>query len=250
MYAYAITIFLSAFLLFQVQPMIARFILPWFGGSPAVWTTCMLFFQVLLLAGYAYADWSVRKLTTSRQVAAQIGILLLAIVLLPIAPDPSWKPSADRDPTLWILLLLISAVGVPYLVLATSAPLLQAWFARQFAEMSPYRLYALSNAGSLLGLVSYPFVVEPTLTLQYQSGFWSALFVLYGLCFAGCGALLLRAGATPTSEQGLSITQTPGVLHMARVLGRDVIGLLRAVWRMHQAVNRGIIGYGVVIAEK
>jgi hypothetical protein len=199
MLPYAATILIGAFLLFQVQPLIARYILPWFGGAPAVWTSCMLFFQVLLLVGYAYADWSARRLTARRQVVAQVVWLVLAVALLPIVPDPGWKPDAEANPTLSILLLLGAVVGLPYLVLATTSPLLQAWFARAFPGASPYRLYALSNAGSLLGLLSYPFAIEPLLPLQRQAELWSGGFGLYALGFAGCGALLWRSAAAPSA---------------------------------------------------
>jgi hypothetical protein len=215
MLPYASTILIGAFLLFQVQPLIARYILPWFGGAPAVWTSCMLFFQVLLLAGYAYADWSARRLTARRQVAAQVVWLVLAVVLLPIVPDPGWKPDAEANPTLRILLLLGSAVGLPYLVLATTSPLLQAWFARAVPGASPYRLYALSNAGSLLGLLSYPFVIEPLLPLQSQAALWSGGFVLYALGFAGCGALLWRSAGAPSPAPSAA----PGEASPARPFG-------------------------------
>ncbi|MBW2270474.1 MAG: fused MFS/spermidine synthase [Deltaproteobacteria bacterium] len=193
MLPYALTILIGAFLLFQVQPLIARFILPWFGGAPAVWTSCMLFFQMLLLVGYAWADWSARRLSARRQVIAQGMLLLAALAVLPIVPDAGWKPDAEDNPTLRILLLLGAVVGLPYFVLATTSPLLQAWFARAFPTTSPYRLYALSNAGSLVGLLSYPFVIEPWLRLQSQAWLWSGGFGLYALGFAGCGALLWRA---------------------------------------------------------
>jgi hypothetical protein len=196
MLPYAATTLVGAFLLFQVQPLIARYILPWFGGAPAVWTACMLFFQVGLLVGYAYADWSARRLTARRQVAAQVACLVLAVAVLPIVPDAAWRPEAQANPTLRILLLLGAVVGLPYFVLATTSPLLQAWFARAFPTVSPYPLYALSNGGSLLGLLSYPFVIEPRLPLQHQATLWSGVFGIYALGFVVCAALLWRSGGT------------------------------------------------------
>src|SRR5215469_12278641 len=148
MFLYALTIFLGAFLLFQVQPLMAKFILPWFGGGPGVWTACMVFFQVWLLAGYAYAHASSRYLQLRTQAAFHLALLLAALVFLPILPSPEWKPGSDSEPTGRILVLLIANLGLPYLVLAASGPLFQAWFTRLRPDVVPYRLYALSNTGS------------------------------------------------------------------------------------------------------
>lgn len=183
---YAVTIFLSAFLLFQVQPLLGKFILPWFGGSPAVWTTCMLVFQVLLFAGYAYAHAVTQYLTPGRQALLHAGLLLGACLLLPITPDASWKPTAHDSPVWRIILLTACSVGVPYFILSSTGPLVQGWFSRALPNASPYRLYALSNLGSLLALLSYPFVVEPAFATPTQAVLWSVLFgvfaVLCGLC--------------------------------------------------------------------
>lgn len=187
---YAVTIFLSAFLLFQVQPLLGKYILPWFGGMPAVWTTCMLFFQALLLAGYAYAHASNTWLTPRRQAIVHLVLLLLSLAFLPIAPADYWRPHGDEWPTGHILLLLAATVGVPYLLLSTTGPLIQAWFVRSEAGKSPYRLYALSNFGSLLALVSYPFVVEPALDLPHQVWIWSGGYVLFVLACGWCAVRL------------------------------------------------------------
>jgi spermidine synthase len=186
MILHAATIFLGSFLLFQVQPLIGRFILPWFGGTPAVWTTCMLFFQSLLLAGYAYAHYATGF--SRRRQAILHGLLLLgALLFLPVTPDPAvWKPAADARPILAILTLLGATVGVPYLLLSASAPLVQFWFIHDLPGRSPYRLYALSNAGSLLALLTYPFLIEPTLTLHRQVVLWSWGFALYACLCAYC----------------------------------------------------------------
>jgi hypothetical protein len=195
---FALAIFLSALLLFQVQPIIARFILPWYGGSPAVWTTCMLFFQTALLAGYAYAHAMATRLRLPAQCVVHGALLLTSLAVLPITPHDAWKPEGASEPTVGILLLLAATVGLPYLVVATSAPLLQSWFHQALPGRSPYRLYALSNLGSLLGLVSYPFVVEPVLGLRQQTEVWSAGYTVYLLVCAWCAALLLRQrGSTP-----------------------------------------------------
>src|SRR5687767_7236466 len=150
MLLYAITIFLSAFLLFQVQPLISKFILPWFGGSPAVWTSCMLFFQAILFVGYAYAHFIVRYLSPARQgiVHAVLLVVALAAALPSVAPSSSFKPPDSDHPECRIMLLLAASVGLPYLMLSSTGPLLQAWFARTFPGRSPYRLYSLSNIGS------------------------------------------------------------------------------------------------------
>jgi hypothetical protein len=183
---FAATILTSAFLLFQVQPIISRFILPWFGGSPAVWTTCMVFFQCVLFAGYAYAHLLGQIKNPKTQMAIHLCLLASALAMLPIAPDVSWKPTAEALPTWHILSLLAASVGLPYFVLSTTGPLVQMWFSRAFVGRSPYRLYSLSNVGSLAALLSYPFVVEPALDLHGQAGWWSigfATFVL--LCGIG-----------------------------------------------------------------
>jgi spermidine synthase len=197
---YAATIFLSAFLLFLIQPLIGRYILPWFGGGPGVWTTCLLFFQALLLAGYAWAHGLVRALGPRRQALVHTALLAAAVATLPIAPDAAWKPGPDDAPTPRILALLALCLGLPYLALAATGPLLQAWFARGEPGRSPYRLYALSNAGSLLALLVYPFAIEPLATRAQQVSGWSLGFALFAPACAWCGFRAARgagAGAGP-----------------------------------------------------
>jgi hypothetical protein len=185
MLIYACTIFLSAFLLFQVQPIIARMILPWFGGSAAVWTTCMLFFQIVLLLGYLYVYWTVRKLKPKTHARLHIGLLLLSLVLLPITPGVHWKPQGGDNPSIQILLLLAACVGVPYFLLSTTSPLIQSWYSRTGKDKLPYRLFALSNLGSMLALISYPAVVEPFLPARMQGTVWSIAFAVFvALCSA------------------------------------------------------------------
>src|SRR5436309_7429902 len=182
---YAAAILVGSFLLFQVQPMIARFILPWFGGSPAVWTTCLLFFQVALLAGYAYAHSLADRVELRRQALVHVALLAASLAALPIVPSLAWKAAAaaGSHPVLVILSLLAGTIGAPYVLLSSTSPLLQHWFERTRPGRSPYRLFALSNLGSLLGLVAYPFVVEPLLRLRAQANLWSAAYALYaGLC--------------------------------------------------------------------
>jgi len=183
---HAATIFLSSFLLFLVQPLIARLILPWFGGSAAVWTTCMLFFQVLLLGGYAYAHALSAKLPGRGQAIVHTIVLAAAVACLPIAPDESWKPAGGEEPISRILLVLGATVGLPYFVLAATSPLLQAWYVRARPHGNPYRLFAISNLASLAALAGYPFVVEPYFAAHEQVVFWSWLF---GGFAASCAAL-------------------------------------------------------------
>ena len=212
--SYAVTVFLSAFLLFQVQPLIGKFILPWFGGSPAVWTTCMLVFQVLLFAGYAYAHLTTEYLKPRQQVALHMLLMLAAIVTLPIAPDASWKPTNSDTPALRIMLLMLVCVGLPYFILSATGPLVQGWFSRTHVGQSPYRLYSLSNIGSLLALVSYPLLFEPTFSVYSQSGIWSIAFALFACLCAFSGWQMRQANhalrtMSTVSEDPASPAQRP-----------------------------------------
>ena len=193
MAAYALTIFTGAFLLFQVQPLIGKYILPWFGGGPGVWTTCMLFFQVLLLGGYAYAHFTSRWLKPRAQAIVHLVLLAAALALLPITPHDSWKPHGGGNPTLQILALLAVSLGLPYFVLSATGPLIQQWFSRARPGASPYRLYALSNVGSLLALVSYPFFFETHFTRKTQAGLWAWGLVAYVLCCGFCAVRLWKS---------------------------------------------------------
>jgi hypothetical protein len=200
MLLFVLTIFTSAFLLFQVQPLIARFILPWFGGAPAVWTTCMLFFQIVLLLGYLYADLVTRWLRPRSQVFLHSLLAGLALLLLPITPAEAWKPTGTESPTFRILLLLLATIGLPYFLLSTTGPLVQAWFARSYPGRSPYRLFALSNLGSLLALLSYPLIFEPALATRSQAAFWG-----YG--FIGFAALVVATGWYSLRSQGKALPE-------------------------------------------
>ena len=197
MILYAATIFLSAFLLFQVQPLIARIILPWFGGSAAVWTVCMLFFQMLLLLGYVYAHGSVRWQHPGRQRFLHIALLAAAIAALPLSPSAAWKPTGGDDPTWRIFGLLAGSVGLPYLMLSTTGPLVQAWYARSHDGAAPYRLFALSNFGSMLALLAYPVVFEPLLALRAQTAIWSCGFIAFALL---CAILAWRSAGTRPAQ--------------------------------------------------
>jgi hypothetical protein len=173
---FQLAIALSAFLLFLVQPIIAKQILPWFGGSASVWNTCLFFFQFLLLLGYVYAHALTQWATIGQQAFIHVSLLALSLVSLPVIASPAWK-SGEGEPALRILLLLCTTVGLPYLLLATTSPLLQVWYLRLRA--TPYRLFALSNAASLAGLLTYPFLLEPKLATTTQAKLWSAGFVVF-----------------------------------------------------------------------
>lgn len=188
-FLYGLTIFLSAFLLFQVQPLVGKMILPWFGGSASVWTTCMLFFQMLLLLGYLYSHWIVRFLSARGQSLLHIVLLGVSLLVLPLSPSDAWRPTGAENPTLRILGLLAATIGLPYFVLSTTGPLIQAWFARERPGVVPYRLFALSNFGSLLALLAYPVAFEPWLPTRWQSVLWSLLFAGFALL---CGVLAWR----------------------------------------------------------
>ncbi len=183
----AVAIFLSAFLLFQVQLLLAKYILPWFGGTPAVWTTSLLFFQTMLLGGYAYAHWLAHR-PAFLQRRTHLALLVASVALLvtlawlwgtPLLADESWKPPGDGNPVSHILWLLTASVGLPFFVLSATNPLLAAWWSRAHPGAAPYRLYALSNLGSLLGLVSYPVVVEVFVPLGTQAWLWAAGYIAF-----------------------------------------------------------------------
>jgi hypothetical protein len=218
MLLYAATIFTGAFLLFQVELLLARYILPWFGGTSAVWITCMLFFQLLLVAGYAYSHLIATRLQPRRQAILHITIVSGCVLLMgslalrwqsPITPGPDWKPLNADFPITNIFVLLLVSIGLPFFILSTTGPLLQAWLARSHHGTSPYRLYALSNVGSLLALVTYPFVVEPALTLKAQAILWSVLFVAFAVGVCLCGVNLVTSADSAVHSAGTNIAVTP-----------------------------------------
>lgn len=216
MILYALTIFASAFLLFLLQLVTAKQILPWFGGSAAVWTTCMVFFQSVLLFGYAYSDWSIRRLAPKLQAAVHAALLASSLLLLPIMPDASWKPGGDDNPALRILGLLTITIGLPYFLLSTTSPLIQAWFARTYPNRSPYRLFALSNLASMLALLGYPLAIEPWLTTTLQAKSWSAGYAVFAvLCSATAwyGLRAAPAGHVRAAQDDTAIgpLPTPGM---------------------------------------
>ena len=206
MFLYAATILVSSFLLFLVQPIIAKQILPWFGGTAAVWTTCLVFFQLALLAGYTYSDLS-NCLKPKTQTTIHIVLLLVSLASLPIVAATGWKPAGDEDPLWRILGLLAATIGLPYFMLSTTGPLIQSWFAREHADPATakrvYRFFALSNLGSLVGLLAYPFAIEMWVSTRVQAVGWS---VGYGLFVLLCIGSALRArGASPEALVGAGL---------------------------------------------
>ena len=212
---YASTIFLSAFLLFLVQPIIAKQILPWFGGSSAVWTTALVFFQSTLLAGYAYADWTTH-LGVRKQTLLHISLLVLSLATLPILASTDWKPRGDEDPIFRILLLLAVTIGLPYFLLSTTTPLLQSWYWRRFRTAVPYRLFALSNFASLVALLGFPVLLEPWFGLIELGWAWSIAYGAFALLCAGIAWASLQnareVSHSPAAPLTAAATTAPSAL--------------------------------------
>lgn len=203
MIRFAVTVVLSAFLLFLVQPLVGKVVLPWFGGAPAVWTTCLLFFQLVLLGGYAWSHLVVRRLQGEWQRRAHLALLVTAVAALvlttwlwgtPLVPASSLRPSGSESPTLHLLLLLSLSVGLPYFALSSTGPLLQAWVSQKVPAVTAMRLYAASNVGSLVGLLAFPVLFEPLWPLRTLAWAWAAGFVLFA---ALCGSLAWKAPIIP-----------------------------------------------------
>lgn len=243
---FATTIFFSAFLLFQVQPIMAKYILPWFGGSPGVWTTCMLVFQVLLFGGYAYAFLLNRFVKLRGQIVLHCILLLLATFTLPITPTVDWKPLGEESPAGMIMLLLLCKVGAPYFLLSSTGPLLQSWLGQSEACKEPYRLYSLSNIGSMLALLSFPFVIEPLMSSTEQSIVWSIAFVLFAVLCGLSGVVLIRSrtlASVPTESDIL----TPSDLHIGwpRVMAWFALSMLPSIMLL-ATTNQVCLDTGVI----
>jgi hypothetical protein len=204
---FSLTAFSSAFLLFWVEPLFARMVLPLLGGSPAVWNTCLMYFQAALLGGYLYAHFATRYLGTRRQAVCHLALLACTLLVLPIAVPEGWVPPARGNPITWLVLLLTAALGAPFLILSATAPLLQRWFAglEHPAAANPYVLYAASNAGSFCALLAFPTVLEPTLRLGEQSGLWSAGYLLTAGLITLCVAMTWRHSPSPSSRAAAAV---------------------------------------------
>ncbi len=218
--AYVVATFLGATLLFLIEPMVTKMLLPLLGGTAAVWNTAMVFFQAALLGGYAFAHFSLRALGTRRQPPVQLVFLLLPIVLLPVAVPAGWHPPVDASPAVWTLVALTVMVGAPFFMLSTAGPTLQRWFSATTHPRAadPYFLYAAGNVGSLLALIGYPLLLEPALSLTDQSRLWAGLYVLFVVSCAGCAWLLRRhrlaegslAPAAPAPDEALGASIATG----------------------------------------
>src|SRR6266550_7668303 len=226
---------LSASLLFMVQPMFTKLVLPRFGGAPSVWSVAIVSFQTALLAGYAYAHWLTRYASGRPSVALHLVVMTAAVVVLPPAIASGWeRPPAGTEP-LWLIALFTVSIGLPFFALAANSPLLQAWFARTDhpAAKDPYFLYAASNVGSFLALLSYPTIIEPLIRLGDQTRLWSVGFFVLILLIAGCGMLLWRTpvAATVAAENGDAESAPPTWREVASWVGLAAVpaGLLVAV---------------------
>ncbi len=199
---YTLTIFVSASLLFLIQPMFAKMVLPLLGGAPAVWNTAMLFYQAVLLLGYGYAYLADKWLTPRWQVAVHFAVLALPLFALPIAVPLGWTPPTASNPLPWLLALLAVGVGLPFFAVSTNGPILQRWFGRtgHRSAADPYFLYAASNLGSMLALLSYPVLLEPLMRLRSQSMIWTAGYLLLAALIVACGCFVWRAPARTMSD--------------------------------------------------
>lgn len=225
---FAAAAFLSAWLLFMVQPLFAKMLLPLLGGTPAVWNTCLVSFQLLLLAGYAYAHVTTARLGIRRQAALHLAMLILPLCALPIQLPPGWIPPATTSPIPWLLLVLAVTVGLPFFVISASAPLLQQWFAQASGgsdAQDPYFLYAASNLGSFLALLGYPIAIEPRLRLADQSLAWAVGYTALILLMAACAWRVLRAAPHRT---GTAAAPQPAAPQSAQAPGQRLRWVLLA----------------------
>jgi hypothetical protein len=216
-----------------VQPIIARQILPWFGGSAAVWTTCMVFFQVVLLAGYFYSDFVIRKLTPRKQAIVHTTLLLASALCLPITAAEALKPTGASHPIADILWLLTLTIGLPYLMLATTGPLVQAWFTREFSSARVYRLYALSNLASMTALIAYPPLIEPYAQARTQSIGWSVAYIAFAVlaiaaAWRGARVRTLEPAATPVPTPAMSDAPINPIANPPPAVGAQAMWLLLA----------------------
>ncbi|MGD0959685.1 MAG: fused MFS/spermidine synthase [Methylomonas sp.] len=219
-FLFAGTLFVSAMLMFALQPMFGKILLPMLGGSPAVWNTCMVFYQTLLFLGYLYADWLTRKHAGARQIQIHAALLIVSLIVLPVGLPADIEPPTTGNPSWWLILTLLSAIGLPFFVVSTSAPLLQKWFSLLGHRQShdPYFLYAASNTGSLLALLSYPFLIEPHIGLEQQRLLWSGGFGALAVLILCCALGFWRAHAEPKPESARDADEAEARLPSGRQL--------------------------------
>jgi hypothetical protein len=227
--AFSATVFCGSFLLFLVQPIVAKELLPWFGGAANVWAVCLVFFQLGLLLGYAYADALARRIVPVRQSWIHLALIFAAATLLPIIPATHWKPLGAENPSLRVLGALATTVGLPYVVMAATSPLVQSWYARRFPTRSPYRLFALSNLASMLALVAYPGAMEPWLGTRWQSYAWSAAYLTWALLICACAATLRNARPEGAAHLSAAAEERPTLHRYLAWAGLAALGSLLLV---------------------
>jgi spermidine synthase len=215
-FLFAGSLFLGSFLLFLLEPLIAKIILPWFGGSAAVWAVCLVFFQGCLLLGYFYADILILRFSPFRQALIHGFLLLVCLFMMPITLNPSWRPVPDSEPAWRILGLLATSIGLPFLLLGSTSPLIQAWYHRLWPKKEPYFLFALSNGASLLALLGFPFLIEPNLTSSRQRILWSVLFALF--VFLCLSVVWFSRKGKPSHSVAFSIMEEGGLVTFGRAL--------------------------------
>jgi spermidine synthase len=224
------TTFASAFLIFLVQPLVAKRILPWFGGVPAVWSLCLAFYQTTLFAGYAYAHGLLRRASPVRQLTIHAAVVAAAVLALPVLPSEAWKPEGSGDPSAAILAMLVANVALPFFALAATGPLVALWFSRRYPARSPYPLYAVSNAGSLLALLAYPFALEPRLPLSTTGRLWSGAFAATGAAVVACAALAAQSPAfAPEPVSRAEGSTPPGRIALWVLLSACAVVLLMGI---------------------
>jgi hypothetical protein len=207
---FATTLFVSASLMFVLQPMFGKILLPLLGGSPAVWNTCMVFYQTILFLGYLYAHFLSKSQPQHKQILIHVAVIFISCIALPLALPENIQPPTQSNPTFWILWTLLLAIGLPFFVISATAPLIQKWFANigHHTSHDPYYLYAASNTGSLLALLSYPFIIEPNIGLHDQKIVWSGGYIFLGLLLFGCAIILWRSQKRPESSPEKPDTST------------------------------------------
>jgi spermidine synthase len=232
---FVLTTFASAFLIFLVQPIVGKRIVPWFGGVPAVWSVCLAFYQTALFAGYAYAYLLIGRAGPRTQLVVHAAAVAAAAIALPVLPSDAWKPEGTGDPTAEIIAMLLANVALPFFALAATGPLVAVWFARRYPARSPYPLYAVSNLGSLVALVAYPFAIEPRLPLSTTGQLWCGAFLATAAAVVACAALASRTRSAaalesvPAADAGGTVDASPARVALWVLLSACAVVLLMGV---------------------